>query len=71
MKEQKHKDNVKKKSALSHLCQEKINKHKLEMKLIDVNMPFDNSKIIFTSPTSLWGGFSRVSQDLAGVFKMH
>src|SRR6056297_3867491 len=44
------------------LCQEKIDKHKLEMKLIDVEFTFDNNKIIFTlQPTdeSILGSWSR------------
>ena len=42
-----HKENVKKKERALQLCQEKIDKHGLVMKLIDVEYTFDNSKIIF------------------------
>ena len=42
-----HLENVKKKEKALKLCQEKIDKHGLVMKLIDVEYTFDNSKIIF------------------------
>ena len=42
-----HQENVKKKEKAMALCQEKIDKHGLVMKLIDVEYTFDKSKIIF------------------------
>ena len=39
----------KEKEAIS-ICQEKIEKHNLQMKLVDVEYTFDHNKIIFTSP---------------------
>ena len=42
-----HIENVKKKERAMQLCQEKVDKHGLVMKLIDVEYTFDNSKIIF------------------------
>ncbi len=41
-----HEENEKKKDKALKLCQEKIDKHGLEMKLIDVEYTFDNNKII-------------------------
>ena len=43
----KYEENLQKKERALRLCQDKIDKHKLEMKLIDVEYTFDNSKIIF------------------------
>ena len=39
--------NRKKEKDAFKICQEKIRKHKLEMKLIDVEYTFDNNKILF------------------------
>lgn len=65
-----HRDNVQKKERALRLCQEKINKHKLEMKLIDVEYTFDNSKIIFYFTADGRVDFRELVKDLAGVFKM-
>lgn len=66
----KHNDNVQKKERALKLCQEKIDKHKLEMKLIDVEYTFDNSKIIFYFTADGRVDFRELVKDLAGVFKM-
>lgn len=66
----KHRDNTKKKERALRLCQEKIDKHKLEMKLIDVEYTFDNSKIIFYFTADGRVDFRELVKDLAGVFKM-
>ena len=42
-----HEENESKKAEALKLCQEKILKHNLEMKLIDVEYTFDNNKIVF------------------------
>ena len=42
-----HEENVSKKEKAIELCQEKVDKHGLDMKLIDVEYTFDSSKIIF------------------------
>ena len=52
------------------LCQEKIDKHGLVMKLIDVEHTFDNSKIIFYFTADGRVDFRELVKDLAGVFKM-
>lgn len=41
--------NRKKEKDAFKICQEKIRKHKLEMKLIDVEYTFDNNKFFFIS----------------------
>ena len=66
----KHKENVQKKERALKLCQEKVDKHKLEMKLIDVEYTFDNSKIIFYFTADGRVDFRELVKDLAGVFKM-
>ena len=65
-----HKENVQKKERALKLCQEKVDKHKLEMKLIDVEYTFDNSKIIFYFTADGRVDFRELVKDLAGVFKM-
>ena len=52
------------------LCQEKIDKHGLVMKLIDVEYTFDNSKIVFYFTADGRVDFRELVKDLAGVFKM-
>lgn len=65
-----HKENLKKKERSLTLCQEKIDKHHLDMKLIDVEHTFDNSKIIFYFTADGRVDFRELVKDLAGVFKM-
>ncbi|MDD4564505.1 MAG: stage 0 sporulation family protein [Eubacteriales bacterium] len=65
-----HQENVKKKQKALMLCQEKVNKHNLEMKLIDVEYTFDNSKIIFYFTADGRVDFRELVKDLAAVFKM-
>ncbi len=65
-----HKENEEKKERAIKLCQEKVDKHKLEMKLIDVEYTFDNSKIIFYFTADGRVDFRELVKDLAGVFKM-
>ena len=65
-----HKENEEKKAKAIKLCQEKVDKHKLEMKLIDVEYTFDNSKIIFYFTADGRVDFRELVKDLAGVFKM-
>ena len=65
-----HEENEKKKERALQLCQEKVNKHKLEMKLIDVEYTFDNSKIIFYFTADGRVDFRELVKDLAGVFRM-
>ena len=68
--DKKHKENVKKKERAMQLCQEKVDKHGLVMKLIDVEYTFDNSKIIFYFTADGRVDFRELVKDLASVFKM-
>lgn len=65
-----HQENVKKKEKAMALCQEKIDKHGLVMKLIDVEYTFDKSKIIFYFTADGRVDFRELVKDLASVFKM-
>ena len=51
------------------ICQEKIEKHQLQMKLIDVEYTFDNNKILFYFTADGRIDFRELVKDLASVFK--
>ena len=51
------------------VCLEKIDMHKLEMKLIDVEYTFDNNKIIFYFTADGRVDFRDLVKDLAAVFR--
>ncbi len=51
------------------ICLEKIEKHKLDMKLINVECTFDGSKIVFYFTADGRVDFRELVKDLAGVFK--
>jgi cell fate regulator YaaT (PSP1 superfamily) len=51
------------------ICQEKINKHNLEMKLIDAEYTFDNNKVLFYFTADGRIDFRELVKDLAAVFK--
>ncbi|MBQ3123406.1 MAG: stage 0 sporulation family protein [Firmicutes bacterium] len=65
-----HEQNTKKKEKALKLCQEKIDKHGLVMKLIDVEYTFDSSKVIFYFTADGRVDFRELVKDLASVFKM-
>ena len=52
------------------VCQEKIAKHKLDMKLVSVEYTFDNSKIILYFTANGRVDFRELVKDLASVFKI-
>ena len=52
------------------VCQEKIARHKLDMKLVSVEITFDNTKIIFYFTANGRVDFRDLVKDLASVFKM-
>ena len=66
--EQEAANKVKEKKAFA-ICQEKIKKHKLEMKLIDAEYTFDNNKVLFYFTADGRIDFRELVKDLAGVFK--
>lgn len=65
-----HEENESKKAEAMKLCQEKILKHNLEMKLIDVEYTFDNNKIVFYFTADGRIDFRELVKDLASVFRM-
>ena len=67
-KEQEAGNKQKEKDAF-RLCQEKIRKHGLEMKLIDAEYTFDNNKVLFYFTADGRIDFRELVKDLAGVFK--
>lgn len=52
------------------ICQEKVTKHKLEMKVVSVEYTFDRSKIVFYFTANGRVDFRELVKDLASVFKM-
>ncbi len=62
-------DNKRKEKEALETCQKKIEKHGLDMKLVDVEYTFDNSKIIFYFTADGRVDFRDLVKDLAGVFK--
>ncbi len=59
---------VKEKSAFD-ICTKKILAHKLDMKLVDVEYTFDNSKILFYFTADGRVDFRELVKDLASVFR--
>ncbi len=51
------------------ICEQKIAKHNLEMKLVDVEYTFDNSKILFYFTAEGRVDFRALVKDLASVFR--
>ena len=51
------------------ICEEKIAKHGLDMKLIDVEITFDHNKLIFYFTSDERVDFRELVKELAGVFR--
>ena len=64
-----HEDNKRREAEAFAICLEKIPKHGLDMKLVEAQFTFDNSKLLFyfTSPGRV--DFRELVKDLASVFK--
>ena len=62
-------ENRQKEKDAFKICQEKIRKHGLEMKLIDAEYTFDNNKVLFYFTADGRVDFRELVKDLAGVFK--
>jgi len=62
-------ENAEKEKKAFKLCNEKIAKHKLDMKLVDVEYTFDNNKILFYFTAEGRVDFRELVKDLASVFK--
>ena len=66
--EQEAANKIKEKNAFA-ICQEKIKKHGLDMKLIDAEYTFDNNKVLFYFTADGRIDFRELVKDLASVFK--
>lgn len=65
----KHEANKEKCKEAYKICLEKIAKHGLEMKLIDVEYTFDNNKVLFYFTADGRIDFRELVKDLASVFR--
>ncbi len=63
------KENAEKEKKAFEICQEKIAAHNLEMKLVNVEYTFDNSKILFYFTADGRVDFRELVKDLASVFR--
>ena len=64
-----YEENKRKEKDAFRICEEKIKKHKLDMKLVDVEYKFDNSKILFYFTADGRIDFRELVKELAAVFK--
>ena len=62
------KENKKKEKEAFEICEKKILKHGLDMKLVDIEYTFDNSKILFYFTADGRVDFRELVKDLASVF---
>ena len=67
---QRAESNEKREAEAFKICQERIAKHKLDMKLVSVEYTFDNNKIIFYFTANGRVDFRDLVKDLASVFKI-
>ncbi len=65
----KHEENKEKEKEAYDICIEKIHKHGLEMKLIEVEYAFDRNKILFYFTADGRVDFRELVKDLAAVFR--
>ena len=69
-KDKKNRDNYKSREPEAFkICQEKIKKHELPMKLVDVEYKYDGTKLIFYFTADGRIDFRELVKDLASVFK--
>jgi cell fate regulator YaaT (PSP1 superfamily) len=62
-------ENKEKEKRAFGLCEKKIAEHKLDMKLVDVEYTFDNSKILFYFTSDGRVDFRELVKDLAAMFR--
>ena len=67
--DEREKRNREKEKDAYKVCQEKILKHGLEMKLINAEYTFDNNKVLFYFTADGRVDFRELVKDLAGVFR--
>ena len=64
-----HRENKAKAKEAMLICEEKVRDHGLEMKIIDVEYTFDNSKVIFYFTADGRVDFRELVKDLAAIFR--
>ena len=64
-----HENNRLREKEAFDICQEKITKHGLEMKLVEAQYTFDNSKLLFYFTSAGRVDFRELVKDLASVFR--
>lgn len=64
-----HNSNITREKEAFKICLEKIASHKLDMKLVDAQYSFDNSKLLFYFTSAGRVDFRELVRDLASVFK--
>lgn len=64
-----HEQNMAREKDALKICEEKIQAHNLEMKLVDVEFTFDNNKVIFYFTADGRVDFRELVKDLASVFR--
>lgn len=67
--EQIAKSNKEKEAEAFRICKEKIIKHNLDMKLVDVEYTFDNNKVLFYFTSDDRVDFRELVKDLAAIFR--
>jgi len=66
---QKQKDNRLEEAKSFEVCKEKIAKHNLNMKLVDVEFQFDRNKLIFYFTSDQRVDFRQLVRDLAAIYR--
>lgn len=64
-----HKENKEKEAEAFRICGEKIAQHELDMKLVEAQYTFDNSKLLFYFTSAGRVDFRELVKDLASVFR--
>lgn len=67
--ERRHEENLIKETEAFNMCLTKIEAHRLEMKLVDVEYAFDNSKLLFYFTSEGRVDFRDLVKDLAAIFR--
>jgi len=62
-------ENKEKEQEAFNICSKKIEEHKLEMKLVDIEYTFDNNKVIFYFTADGRIDFRELVKDLASIFR--
>ena len=62
-------ENKKKEEEAFKICAEKIRDHELDMKLIEAQYSFDNTKLLFYFSSASRVDFRELVKDLAGIFR--